>query len=136
MIDIDLDKIVNGYLQCALFTGVTDDGEPLDYIYSIEDFEDEAVEQAQKTCALFVQENMSDVSALLNPPPPGAENVDNEDIGIDIWFTVGGHGTGFWDRGYGEIGKRLTAYCHKLPERNVFAPESDEYENGATLVIE
>src|ERR1017187_1383089 len=115
MTDLDLDKVVNGYLQCALFTGVTDDDEPLDYIYSIEDFEDEAVEQATRTCALFVSENLSDVDVLLNEHFP---RVENEDIGIDIWFTVGGHGCGFWDRGYGEIGERLTAYCHKLPERN------------------
>jgi hypothetical protein len=32
-----------------------------------------------------------------------------DDIGQDLWFTANGHGTGFWDRGLREIGKRLTA---------------------------
>ena len=27
--------------------------------------------------------------------------------GYDFWLTRNGHGTGFWDRGLGNIGKRL-----------------------------
>lgn len=31
-----------------------------------------------------------------------------ECAGHDFWLTRNGHGTGFWDRGLGELGKRLT----------------------------
>ena len=134
MTDIDIDRMVNGYLQCALFTGTTDDDEPLDYTYSIEDFEDSAVKLAITECVAFVGANREDVEFLLG----GAHlsPVENEDIGIDLWFTQNGHGCGFWDRGYGELGERLQEYCRNLPERNVFAPETDEYEYGPSLVIE
>ncbi|WP_087502374.1 hypothetical protein [Pseudomonas sp. SID14000] len=37
----------------------------------------------------------------------------NEDVwecaGHDFWLTRGGHGSGFWDRGLGELGEKLTA---------------------------
>lgn len=34
-----------------------------------------------------------------------------EDCGHDYALTRNGHGTGFWDRGLGELGDRLTAAC-------------------------
>jgi len=33
--------------------------------------------------------------------------LDDEQIGHDLWLTRNGHGTGFWDRGLGEIGDKL-----------------------------
>ena len=134
MTDIDIDKMVNGYLQCALFTGTFNDGEPMDYTHKIGDFEDSAIEYATRECALFVQSNLEDVSALLGSTEYGL--VDNESIGMDLWYTQNGHGVGFWDRGYGELGERLSAYCRTIPERSVFCPDEDEYEYGETLMIE
>jgi len=34
-----------------------------------------------------------------------------EQIGHDYVLTTGGHGAGFWDRGYGEAGERLSEVC-------------------------
>jgi len=137
MTDLDLDKIVNGYLQCSLFTGVTDDGEPMDYIYTVDDFEDSALDLALQECAAFVVANQTDVEYMIGRQFSNGQGiVTNEDVGIDLWYTSQGHGTGFWDREYRELGERLTEYCRHLPERNVFAPESDEFENGSTLIIE
>lgn len=31
-----------------------------------------------------------------------------DQIGNDLWFTAQGHGVGFWDRGLGAVGDRLT----------------------------
>jgi hypothetical protein len=31
--------------------------------------------------------------------------------GHDFWLTRNGHGAGFWDRGLGEVGRRLTDAC-------------------------
>jgi hypothetical protein len=33
---------------------------------------------------------------------------DDEQNGHDLWLTQGGSGVGFWDRGYGEFGDKLT----------------------------
>ena len=31
--------------------------------------------------------------------------------GHDFWLTRNGHGAGFWDRGLGEVGDRLSNAC-------------------------
>ena len=36
----------------------------------------------------------------------------DEQNGQDLWLTQAGHGVGFWDRGYGEIGDKLTEAAH------------------------
>lgn len=36
--------------------------------------------------------------------------------GHDFWLTRQGHGTGFWDRGLGEIGDKLTDACKSYGE--------------------
>ncbi len=38
--------------------------------------------------------------------------IDDEQAGHDFWLTRCGHGAGFWDRGLGEIGDRLTDAAH------------------------
>lgn len=40
--------------------------------------------------------------------------LEPEQCGHDLWLTTQGHGTGFWDRGLGNIGKSLTEKCEKL----------------------
>jgi hypothetical protein len=56
-----------------------------------------------------------------------AQAGDDEQNGHDLWLTQGGHGVGCWDRGYGELGKRLAEraktfgpYDCSLDAENVF----------------
>lgn len=35
-----------------------------------------------------------------------------EQIGHDFWLTRNGHGAGFWDRGQGALGDKLTKICN------------------------
>ena len=37
--------------------------------------------------------------------------IDWESVGHDFWLTSQGHGAGFWDRGLGELGDKLTDSC-------------------------
>ena len=40
---------------------------------------------------------------------PIAPRYTNEErLGHDFWLTRNGHGAGFWDRGLGELGQKLT----------------------------
>jgi hypothetical protein len=47
--------------------------------------------------------------------------------GHDYWLTRNGHGTGFWDRGLGEVGDKLTAIC-KYQERHLFVNDSGKLD--------
>ena len=35
-------------------------------------------------------------------------------IGHDLYLTIAGHGVGFWDRGLGDLGDKLSEVCRKL----------------------
>jgi len=129
MTDIDLGEMVRGYLKCALFTTETE-GDQWGEIYTVDDFEYHSVILAREIVWKFCDLNLVDVFTLLE------KGFDNFDIGCDLWYTQNGHGVGFWDRGTGEIGERLTEYCRHFPERSVVSPDEDEYSYGPTVVIE
>ena len=38
--------------------------------------------------------------------------IEPEQLGHDLWLTRNYHGAGFWDRGLGEIGDKLTELAH------------------------
>lgn len=45
--------------------------------------------------------------------------------GHDFWLTRNGHGVGFWDRGHGPIGDKLTKYCEMCGPAELF--EGDKF---------
>ena len=57
----------------------------------------------------FVEANQSDL-----------ENLDPGQIGHDFWLTRNRHGAGFWDRGLGDVGDRLTKAAHAFGESDLY----------------
>lgn len=103
---VKLDAFTEAYLICALWSS-TDNadeqgGEPLDANYDISDIDPGTIAQTIEDCATFQAANAADLSMAGNA----------EQNGHDFWLTRNGHGAGFWDRGYGEVGRRLTDAAH------------------------
>ncbi len=97
----NLDKMIYGYMVCALWSSTDFDGNPLDDDYSTNDINSETVKDMAQECTEFAESvgtDFADFCSLL-----GAEQ-----FGHDFWLTRNGHGAGFWDRGLGDLGKRLT----------------------------
>ena len=67
---------------------------------AIKGFSSEAIVQAKKDCEDFQQANDADLAIY-------QEQTDYTG-GVDLWLTRNHHGAGFWDRGLGDVGKRLT----------------------------
>lgn len=92
------------YLECALWSSTdnADDsgGEPLDANYFIEDISPKTLAEMLLDCADFQNSQRE----LL-------ESLDDSQCGHDFWMTRNGHGAGFWDRGLGEVGEKLTEAC-------------------------
>jgi len=94
------DPFLRGYVTAALWTTDPSPGSgeyhaTPDMLARIpEDWEKEAVAD----CDDFQQANEEDL----------ANAGDDERNGVDFWLTRNGHGAGFWDRGYGDAGKRLS----------------------------
>lgn len=114
----DVDDVLSGYLEAILFTENDNEdpegGESLDRNYCVDDFDTEFVEKARRMCRMFVAENADDLVATADMVPRG-EWSPWEHHGHDIWMTSRGLGVGFWDRGYGEAGRRLSDACKRRP---------------------
>jgi len=48
--------------------------------------------------------------------------------GHDFWLTRNRHGAGFWDRGYGDLGKDLTDKAHTYGESNLYVADDGKVE--------
>lgn len=99
-----LDSFTQGYIEAAFFT---ESGEPENSCYekSFSDLSPELLEAMIADCRAF-QESFGD--DLQEAYDQDKANYDANRAGNDFWYTRNGHGTGFWDRGLGEIGDKLS----------------------------
>ncbi len=116
-----LSAFVTAYLECALWssTEVSEDGdmgECLDENYGVEDFAPEALAAAVKDCEDFQEANADDLA-----------DIDDEQAGHDFWLTRNRHGAGFWDRGLGDVGDRLTEAAHAYGSVDLYAHDGKVY---------
>ena len=96
---------LDGYLECALWSSYDlYTGRRLDKLgegaVAYETFDDMACDvwRFLATCWGDVWEDFEiDLSGI-----------EPEQLGHDLWLTRNRHGAGFWDRGLGEIGDKLT----------------------------
>jgi hypothetical protein len=97
------------YLDTALwssldYTDVDDvevhNPEPMDANHDVSDIGDDTRDELLTDVVSFIASEWRDVRDL-----------DAGQVGHDFWLTRNGHGAGFWDRGMGERGDRLTAAC-------------------------
>ena len=54
---------------------------------------------------------------------------DPRQHGYDFWLTRNGHGVGFWDRGYGEVGDKLTALADKYGSSDMYKGDDGNHRN-------
>lgn len=114
--DVELDSFAQAYLECALWSSVDDDGDPLDAKFSVDDLESEVLQKAVQECRAFQESNEADLVEL-----------DPAQAGHDFWLTRNGHGAGFWDRGLGELGDRLTEASKAAGTVNLIVSEGKAY---------
>lgn len=108
-LDIFLEGFVQGYVECVLWTdednGKEDaesngkDWEDLDW--SSENIAGQSTDRIEKVCRDFVIDNWEDLCVY------EGLGRSSDYIGHDFALSRSGHGTGFWDRGAGDLGDRL-----------------------------
>lgn len=103
-VDYDaLDSFTKAYIESALWSSTTDDDEPLDRNYDIDDIHHDTIKEMAKDCKQFQFDNAKLLQQAYQNPAYTEANA-----GHDFWLTRNGHGAGFWDRGLGTVGKLLT----------------------------
>lgn len=115
--DSDLGEFVDGYIECALWSSTDqtreDGGDPLDRNYKARDIDCAALESMVKDSRDFTSSEAIGLQAYCEQLPDGGAYNKHEGTplsfaGHDFWLTRNGHGAGFWDRGLGDIGTKLS----------------------------
>lgn len=109
----DIDKIVDDYLACALWT-TEEQGDELED-KTIHDFSPDSRELAK-----------SEIKWFVTIAGDALDDMDDDMIGHDIWLTRNGHGAGFWDRGYDDdIEKLLVGLSKELGFTDIYVGDDD-----------
>lgn len=115
----DLAAVVSAYVACALWSSTDDSddsgGNPLDDEHDESDVDDAAWLSAVRDCADFIDAQGDDL-----------ESLDNEQVGHDFWLTRNGHGAGFWDRGLGAKGDRLSKACEPYGSVDLYVGDDEK----------
>jgi hypothetical protein len=102
---------------------------PWDSKFTVEDFADGQRDKMREIIAEFMTTNLD--LLVRSGHNAGIENNIGRigQIGHDYVLTSGGHGAGFWDRGLGELGDKLTEAC-KTPYREWYLYTGEERIDG------
>lgn len=103
----DLEQMVNGYLEAAVWTDSPDDGTEWGQLSQ------DATEKAKKDCQSFALK-----AHLAGIPLESLKDAAYQQIGHDLWLTRNGHGAGFWDRpkmyNGQQIADHLSSLCKEM----------------------
>ena len=108
------DDALTSYVTAALWSSVDGDGNPLDDEHDADDVADETRKTMWEDVNNFL--NLIDDEGLIGH----ADFPDAGQVGHDFWLTRNGHGTGFWDRGLGQLGDDLTKWAKASGECSLY----------------
>jgi hypothetical protein len=108
-----LDVMVRDYIECALWSSTDESdesgGNPMNQNYDLDDISQETLDQAIQDCITFANDFHDCILSLHQQC-----KYDQGQAGHDLWLTRNGHGAGFWDRGLGESGDKMTAKAKSM----------------------
>ncbi|GAA2812916.1 hypothetical protein [Saccharopolyspora taberi] len=125
-----IEEMANGYAECLLWQAYYVDYHdvdcnrtececgttPMDEDFTTEDFHEDLWDKIKEDCKDFFDSNWPDLGGI-----------DPQQAGHDFMLTRQGHGTGFWDRGLGDKGDRLTKSAKVYGEHNIEAEDGFIY---------
>lgn len=115
----DFEDFFSAYIACALWSTTNEevyqDGsgpdESLSVKYDEGNLASVSYQDARDDCHRFMEDNknaLREATCKVGYSYAAA--------GHDFWLTRNGHGAGFWDRGLGEVGERLSEAARKEGE--------------------
>ena len=115
-----LDEFTQGYIQAAFFTcgnnsgtlpgpNADENGEGDNREVGFADLAPDTLALMVRNCRDFQAAHREDLDEALDN---GRINgYTDERAGMDFWYTRNGHGCGYWDRGLGDVGDKLSEAC-------------------------
>ena len=103
-----------GYEECALWSSMDDDGEPL----AGYDMASDTSDSFETDCAAFYMAHKDLIHREDAPLSNDHQSIGDRQAamaGHDFWLTRNGHGAGFWDGDWpDDIGEQLTVAAEKF----------------------
>jgi hypothetical protein len=107
-------SFIRGYIECALWSSVDyETGDTLDDFCDASDISPNCYRSMKSDCYDFIRSNFVDLREYV-------ECRSADSAGHDFWLTRHHHGAGFWDRGLGKLGDRLTEAAHAYGSVDLF----------------
>lgn len=129
------ERELDEYLETAIWSSTDESdesgGEPLDRNFSIDDFTDEAREEARAELDAFEVE-MDRVLDALGDDYEGS----TDHWPVDFWLNRNGHGAGFWDKEdrYGKaLAQALDAISKRYGEKHVIIVSDPDRDGDDAL---
>lgn len=72
------------------------------------------------------QKMLDDCQKFIKEAGAWLDSVSPDQAGHDFWLTRNGHGAGFWDRGLGRIGDKLTAIAKSFGAVDLFVDDKKQ----------
>jgi hypothetical protein len=121
-IESEVEELYRGYASAILFAEMDyETDEPLDYNYSISDFDEETEKESKELLRKFYTENRKAIEE---------SGLDLDTIGNDIWYTRAGHGAGFFDHSLdSDVEEALTKGAKALGEH----PDVETYDGKISV---
>lgn len=121
---------LHSYLECALWSSVDEEGEPMDDNYGVDDCSKEFINASRDDV-----DNFYDYCEQVCPKALEAyKNMFgvewHNQFGHDFWLTRNGHGAGFWDRGLGEHGNVLTRAAKTFSSVDLYVNDNGEIDGN------
>lgn len=127
---VDLDRFVDAYIECALWssTHCNEEGDDCVTLDETEgDLSDQARAAMETDCRDFLASDRVLELVLLAMDADPKFTISS--AGHDFWLTRVGHGAGFWDRGLGWIGDGLTKAAKSAGSRDLYlGDDGDIYQ--------
>ncbi len=100
--------------------GISED-DHLDEYFDFSDFTSESLQKFEDDCTAWF--DYLEESGLYGE---AAEYADNGHIAHDYWLTRNGHGAGYWDGDYGDLGDRLTNACKDHGQQHIWVDDGGQ----------
>jgi hypothetical protein len=141
---MSVEDVVKGYTEALLWSNtyhyvIPSDDESMEpeleqygsahLEFDLDDFSADDQYEIRQMVREFVESNAVDYRDYLNGMARFAYLPD-EMFGHDLLLTRSGHGAGFWDRGLGELGDRLSEAAR------AYGSTSAEIVNGKPVLVE